>query len=61
MWNRDCVYIFERYSNSILLESKQSIINLGYPRIIVDLLFEKYGKNSFIISKWLKETSGYKV
>lgn len=61
MWNRDCVYIFERYSNNILLESKQSIINLGYPRIIVDLLFEKYGKNSFIISKWLKETSGYKV
>jgi hypothetical protein len=59
MFDRDSKLIWEQYGN-VLLESKQSIINLGYPRVIVDLLFEKYGRNSFIIAKWLKEFMSYR-
>lgn len=61
MRNRDCEFIFERYCNNILIESKQSLINLGYPRVIVDLLFDKYNKNSFIVAKWLKDSLDYKI
>lgn len=40
---------------SSVLESKQSIINLGIPEIISDLIYEKFGNKSFIISKWYKD------
>lgn len=39
----------------LLLESKQSIINLGYPKLIAVLLYEKFGKNAFTIARWYKE------
>lgn len=44
------------YENRILLlESIQSIVNLGFPKIIADLLFQKFQKNSFLIARWYKE------
>jgi hypothetical protein len=27
----------------------------GYPRVIAEILWEKFGKNSFVIARWLKE------
>lgn len=47
--------------SSLLNESKQSIINLGFPSVIASILYEKYGKNSFLIAKWYKDyyTAGY--
>lgn len=54
MFDRDSKLIWEQYSN-VLLESKQSIINLGYPRSIADIFFERYGKNSFVAAKWMKD------
>lgn len=44
----------------ILYESKQNIINLGYPEIIASLIAERFGKNDYIIAKWWKDTFGYK-
>jgi len=38
---------------------KRNIINLGYPEILTQILQEKFGKNSFLISKWLKEDRYY--
>lgn len=39
----------------LLFESKQQIFNLGYPRIITSLLFEKFGNKAFLIAKWFKD------
>lgn len=41
--------------NSLLAESKQSIVNLGFPEVIASILYEKYGKNAFVVSKWYKD------
>lgn len=41
--------------NSLLIESKQSIVNLGFPEVIASILYEKYGKNAFVVSKWYKD------
>jgi hypothetical protein len=38
-----------------LTESKQSIINLGFPEVIASLLYEKFGNKAFLIAKWYKE------
>ncbi len=54
MFNRDSSLIWEKYK-FLISESKQPIINLGYPKILVDLLYEKFGKNSFLIAKWFRQ------
>ena len=41
--------------NSLLAESKQSIVNLGFPEVIASILYEKYGSNAFVVSKWYKD------
>lgn len=43
----------------ILFESKQNIINLGFPNIIASLLYENFGKNAFIIAKWQKDYKSF--
>jgi len=44
----------------ILSESVQSIVNLQYPDIIASMLYDKFGKNTYLIAKWLKEYHSYK-
>jgi hypothetical protein len=41
----------------VLLESKQNIINLKYPPVLASLFVERFGKNAFIMAKWMKEQS----
>jgi len=41
----------------VLLESKQNIINLKYPPVLASLFVERFGKNAFIMAKWMKEHS----
>jgi hypothetical protein len=43
---------------NIISESKQQIVNLGYPDLIASMLFDKFGKHAFVISKWLREYDG---
>ena len=44
----------------LLTESKQSIINLGYPPIIADLFYQKFGNDkAFLLSKWFKDYHNY--
>jgi hypothetical protein len=43
----------------LLVESKQSIVNLGYPEIIAKLIYEKFGEKSYTISRWFREYTGY--
>lgn len=49
-------------SGNYIVESKQSIINLGIPEIIAKLFYEKFGNNAFIIARWYYQyySAGYK-
>lgn len=47
-------------SEIVLTESKQNIVNLGFPEVIASILFKKFGPNAFLVSRWLKENSSYK-
>jgi hypothetical protein len=44
----------------VLTESKQNIMNLGYPEIVSSILLEAFGKNSFTIAKWYRDYYSYK-
>jgi len=44
----------------MLNESKQSIVNLGFPTIIATLFFEKFGSKAFLIAKWYKEYNTFR-
>ena len=61
MFDNDSVLIFERYYNILLESSKQNIVNLGYPKMIADIIYNKFLKNSFVVAKWIKETNIYKT
>ena len=39
----------------LINESKQSIINLGYPEIIAKLFYQKFGNKAFLLARWFKE------
>lgn len=41
--------------HDILLESKQSIANLGYPELIAKLFYKRYGKKAYLLAKWYKD------
>lgn len=43
------------FDGALLMESKQSIIGLGYPEIIAKLLYQKCEDNAFLIARWYKE------
>lgn len=38
-----------------LTESVQSLVNIGFPKIIASIFNAKFGKNAHIIGKWYKE------
>jgi hypothetical protein len=40
---------------NLLLESKQSIVNLGLPEVIASLISEKFGKFAPAIAKWYRD------
>jgi hypothetical protein len=58
------VAILKEYIGSlvekILTESKQNIINLGYPPIVATLFFEKFGQKAFLLAKWYKEYKNFR-
>lgn len=41
-------FIFETPSNSLL-------VGMGFPKVIASILIDEFGKNTFIIAKWLKD------
>jgi hypothetical protein len=41
--------------NDILVESIQSIVNLGIPKSLASIFMKKFAKNSFIVAKWFSE------
>lgn len=43
----------------LVKESKQSIINIGFPSVVVDILFNEFGKNAYLIAKWFKDYYGH--
>lgn len=43
----------------ILIESKQNLMNIGFPEVIASLLIQKFGRNAFIVAKWLKDSWSY--
>lgn len=44
---------------TILFESKQSIVNLGFPEVIAALFYKKYGDKAYILAKWYREFAGH--
>jgi hypothetical protein len=46
---------FYREKSNLLLESKQNILNLGYPQVIVNVIFDEFKRNAFTIARWFKE------
>lgn len=44
-----------------LNESKQSIVNLGFPLIIATLMVEKFGNKASVFARWYKEYSAFKL
>jgi hypothetical protein len=40
---------------ALLFESKQSIVNLGFPEVVASIFMQKFGKDAFTIATWFKE------
>lgn len=53
----ECIELAVR---EILVESKQNLMNIGYPEVIASLLIQKFGKNAFTAAKWMKDSSAYR-
>lgn len=49
------------FKEFLLNESKQDIVNLGIPRVVADIFYEKFTKNSFRIAKWYADYNDYAV
>jgi len=47
-------YNFTEWIN-LIVESKQNIVNLGYPEIIAKLFYKKFGKYAYLLSKWYRD------
>lgn len=43
---------------SILTESKETLIGIGYPKLIASMFYKLYGNKSYILAKWHKEYRG---
>lgn len=43
-----------------LIESKQSIVNLGYPKVIAALFYEKFGSKAPVFARWYKEYNTFR-
>ncbi len=48
------ILVNEAY-NGLLKESKQNIVNLGYPAVVASVLIEKFGNKAFVIAKWMRD------
>lgn len=46
---------------ALLKESKQQIINLGFPEVIASILYQEYGENATLFARWIKEYNIYKA
>jgi len=47
---------FKRFfEQSLITESKQEIMNLGYPPIMAKLFFKRFGRNAYLIAKWYRD------
>jgi len=38
-----------------LFESKQTIMNLGFPEVVASIFNELFGNKAFIIAKWFRD------
>jgi len=47
--------------STLILESKQGIVNLGYPEIIASILYEKFGNLATLMAKWYREFKTSKI
>ena len=45
----------------LLQESKQGIMNLGFPEIIASILYKRFGNKAPLIAKWVKDYNIYKA
>ena len=43
----------------LITESKQDIINLGFPKVMADILFDWFGKHSHLIARWFRHFISY--
>lgn len=43
------------FKDWLLLESKQDIVNLGYPEIVSTIFYEQFGNLAFLLAKWYRD------
>lgn len=53
-------YIDILLSEVLLTESKQQIINMGFPPVIASILFEKFGNKAMTVAKWYKSNKNFR-
>ena len=46
---------------SFLFESKQNIMSLGFPEVIASIISQKFGKNDFLVARWLRDSESYHI
>lgn len=48
-------YKKERDFRELILESKQEIVNLGYPSILAKLFYRRFSNNAYLLAKWYRD------
>lgn len=48
------------FIGNLLSESKQNIVNLGFPPVIASIFFENFGPKAFLLAKWFKDYKNYR-
>lgn len=46
---------------TLLQESKQGIVNIGFPEVIASILYKRFGNKAPLIAKWVKDYNIYKA
>jgi hypothetical protein len=47
------------FKNWFLTESKVGIVSLGYPEVVVNILYKNFGNKASLIAKWFKEEKNF--
>lgn len=51
----DFQHFLEQRDNELIFESKQELVNLGYPPLIAKMFYQKFGKNAYLLGKWYRD------
>lgn len=53
-------HLVSQRCSSLLLESKQQLVNLGIPEVVAGIFLEKFGNKAGLLGKWYKDYKAFK-